>query len=140
KVTFEVDVTGAGKWTALNTINVPTKRGASHFFLTGDQGEWIRARVDVPAKLSVQFSYTDMESRNDSPNGIFTGLRPISQSAYTGGLLYGLGEDRRALGVAATTVTNGTSRPAGYYELDEHLKLVKKTDDTTDSFIRECFA
>src|SRR5690606_5372644 len=54
--------------------------------------------------------------------------------------LYGLGEDRRALGVAATTVTNGTSRPAGYYELDEHLKLVKKTDDTTESFIRECFA
>jgi len=140
KVTFEVDTKGAGKWTTLHTINVPAKSGISHLFSDRDQGEWIRARVDVPAKLSIQFSYTAMEDRDNNPDGIFTGLRSISQSAYTGGLLYGLGNDRRALGLAATTVTEGTSRPTGYYELDEHLKLVKKTDDTTESFIRERFA
>src|SRR5690606_21607276 len=74
------------------------------------------------------------------PDPIFDGLRSISQSSYNGGLLYGLGDNRRALGLAATTRVNGQSQPTGYYELDEHLQLVKKTDDTTESFIRDRFA
>ncbi len=140
RVTFEVDSTGTDQWTVFSTVTVPAKSGIPHFFTGHDRGEWIRARVNKPGRLSLQFSYTDAEDRDNNPDGIFTGLRPISQSTYKGGLLYGLGNDRRALGLAATTVTHGTSRAAGYYELNEHLKLVRKTDDTTESFIRERFA
>lgn len=140
KVTFEVDARGTGDWAALNSVVVPAKGSLSYFFSEHQRGEWIRARVDAPARLSLQFSYTDVEDRDKNPDGIFTGLRPIFESTYKGGLLYGLGNDRRALGLAATTVSQGISQPAGYYELDENLKLVKKADDSTETFIRERFA
>src|SRR3546814_20536622 len=126
KVTFEVDSQGTDEWTTLNSVNVPVKKGVSHLVSDRDPGEWIRARVSTPAKLSVQFSYNDVENRNEDPNGIFYGLRPIAQSAYKAGLLYWLGKNRRAPGFAATTVAPGTSKSAGSYELGEQLKLVKK--------------
>lgn len=139
-VIFEVDRKGTGEWTTLKTVTVPAHGGTSHLFTAADEGEWIRARVGVSAKLSLQFSYTAVDGRNSQPDVIFEGLRNISQPNYNGGLLYGLGNNRRKLGLAATTVVNGQSRPAGYYELDEQLRLVKKPDDTTESVIRNRFA
>jgi hypothetical protein len=57
-----------------------------------------------------------------------------------GGLLYGLGNDRRALGISAIQVENGLTTETGYYELDKELNLVSKDDAETNSFIKENFA
>lgn len=140
KVTFEIDAKGTGNWITLSTVTIPAKSGVSHLFSKDEQGEWVRARANRPAILSLQFSYTDTEERDGNPEHIFTGLRAISHTTYTGGLLYGLGNDRRVLGLAAASVDQGVSRAVGYYELDENLELVRKKDDTTASFIRERFA
>src|SRR5690606_21804282 len=55
KVTFEVDARGTGDWATLNSVVVPAKGYLSYFFSDRQQGEWIRARVDAPARLSLQF-------------------------------------------------------------------------------------
>src|SRR5690606_8208939 len=59
---------------------------------------------------------------------------------YTGGLLYGLGDNRRALGILAGKIEDNRFIEKGYYELDGGMKLVKKDDPETANFIREKFA
>ncbi len=54
--------------------------------------------------------------------------------------MYGLGNNRRALGIAAVKFENGLETETGYYELDEELSLVAKEDAETNSFIKKKFA
>ena len=85
----------------------------------------------MDAKATVQFNYAQKDTRGTTPDAIFNGLSKVRGNAATGGLLYGLGKNRRALGVAA---------PDGYYELNEKMELQKKDDEATLSFIRGKFA
>jgi hypothetical protein len=57
-----------------------------------------------------------------------------------GGLLYGLGNNRRALGIAATLFDGKTQLPQGYYELNDKLELNPVDDEETHNYIREKFA
>ena len=75
-----------------------------------------------------------------SPAEMFGGLATADQNQALGGLLYGLGNNRRALGVSAMKFEDGTATETGYYELDENLNLVAKDDAETNSFINEKFA
>src|SRR5690606_40322358 len=71
--------------------------------------------------------------------GVQTCALPI-YPIYQGGLLYGLGKNRRALGVLAGKLNHGVFLESGEYELDGGMNLVKKDDDSTATFIREQFA
>ena len=64
----------------------------------------------------------------------------MSDSKSIGGLLYGLGNNRRALGISAVRFEHGQETESGYYELDAQLNLVKKNDPETHAFIKEKFA
>lgn len=57
-----------------------------------------------------------------------------------GGLLYGLGNNRRVLGMAALTYTGGQPTDVGYYELDGTMQLVRKKDAGTLETIKRKFA
>jgi hypothetical protein len=91
-------------------------------------------------KATVQFTYTGNDNRGSSPDAIFAGLSDVNQARSTGGFLYGLGNDRRALGVAVRHYEGGEPTSAGYYELDGNMKLQKKEDTEMYSFITESFA
>jgi hypothetical protein len=67
-------------------------------------------------------------------------LAEISGESSIGGLLYGLGDDRRALGISSVNFENGQQSETGYYELDADLNLVRKDDPETNTFIKEKFA
>jgi hypothetical protein len=137
---FETDKTGNNVFSALKTVAVAP--GSSEFieFAENEQGEWIRVSVNTATKATISFNYTDVDERQTSPAQMFKGIADVKETDVLGGLLYGLGNDRRALGISAVRFENGLVTETGYYELDENLNLVSKADPETNSFIKEKFA
>ncbi|MFC2123522.1 hypothetical protein ACFLU5_01825 [Bacteroidota bacterium] len=136
ELTFEVDVQGTGNWDALLTETILAGSSIRMEFSDDQQGEWVRVVSDKNARITVQFTYTARDGRSAAPDKMFSGLLNVSDGDVTGGLLYGLGDDRRALGVSARI--NGIE--SGYYELDSEMNLLLINDPETQSFINEKFA
>ncbi len=140
RITFEVDKTGNGNWVSLQTAPVGAHKAAQVAFSTNAPGEWIRVKSDRAANLTVHFSYSANDTRSANASEIFGGLSPLTSAANSGGLLYGLGNNRRALGMAALTYKGGQPSDVGYYELDGNMKLVRKEDAATLEVIKSKFA
>ncbi|MBC8155276.1 MAG: hypothetical protein H7Z72_20490, partial [Bacteroidetes bacterium] len=136
---FEVDATGKGNWKPARSVTVEAGQAVPVTFAANESGEWIRVTSNRATTATVNFNYTDASRFQKTPNGLFTGLTSIDQSAYSAGLLYGLGNDRRTLGVLAGQFANGKFSESGYYELDSAMHLVKKEDPKTAQFMREKF-
>lgn len=137
--TFEIDEKGNGEWKKCRSVFVQPGEAANVSFTTADKGEWIRVAVDKPAIATVSFSYTTTDKRTLESDKMFAGLATIDKKDRLGGLLYGLGNNRRALGLLAQSVTNGKVTETGYYEMGETLELIKKEDVETANFIRSKF-
>lgn len=139
-VTYEVDKKGDNHWSTLKSIELAAGGSAHVDFSSSETGEWVRAKTDREASLTLAFSYTDNDKRNHTPDAIFKGLANVRAESSQGGLLYGLGDNRRALGLLANETVNGKTTETGYYEMGEGLKLERKDDAETAGFIREQFA
>jgi hypothetical protein len=137
---FETDSKGNGTWKELMSVTVEAGQSVLSEFDSGDQGEWIRVVTDKNAKATVHFSYSDFDNRSLIPDEIFSGLVTVTEPESKGGLLYGLGENRRSLGMLAVDYDGNEAKEKGYYELDHQMKLVKKDDPDTETFIKERFA
>lgn len=137
---FETDQNGNNNWSAYESVTLES--GKEHYLEipANVKGEWIRVKTNKLTNATVHFTYSDQEQRSSASDLIFTGLATVNETAATGGLMFGLGNNRRALGLAAVNFNNGKSQPAGYYELDSAMNLVKKEDAETEQFIREKFA
>ncbi|MGN0048858.1 MAG: hypothetical protein ACI37U_08220 [Bacteroides sp.] len=135
--TLETDNEGDNRWSVLQTMEVAA--GTSLFVPFNPQckGEWIRARVDKETVASLSFSYTDKEKRPMEAAELFSGLAPITASHSRGGIVYSLGDDRRALGMLATETVDGETKEIGYYEMGDSLQLVRKEDEATAAYIRQ---
>lgn len=138
--TFEVDEAGTGTWRTLKSVDVGPGRAAGITFALADKGEWIRVRADKNTLATVSFSYTVPDTRSQKAAPFCRGLAAVADDNLKGGLLYGLGNDRRALGLLANEVTNGRVSETGYYEMNDRLELVRKDDEETAGFIRTKFA
>lgn len=139
-VTYEADKNGNNEWSMLKSIELAAGESIHIDFSSSETGEWVRAKPDRPATLTLTFTYKDNDTRSTVPDKIFKGLADVGSESNLGGLLYGLGENRRALGVLANTTTDGEVWETGYYEMGEELKLERKEDITTADFIRDRFA
>jgi len=135
-LTFEIDDMGDGNWSVLRIEEM--KAGESKWieFSEGEIGEWVRLSSSENANATAHFAFTGDDNRSTVPDDIFQGITNANEDAKSGGLLYGLGDNRRALGISTTI--NG--KVSGYYELDETMKLVQKNDAKTQQFIAEKFA
>ncbi len=138
--TFEVDEAGNNAWKTLKSVTVEPGKAASITFIAQDKGEWIRVKTDKNTQATVSFNYAMTDSRSTTSSPIFAGLTAVEENTLTGGLLYGLGDNRRALGLLANTTVNGKTTETGYYEMGDELKLVKREDTKTADFIRTKFA
>lgn len=137
---FEIDNVGNGNWTPLKTVKLKAGEAVDLVFEKNEAGEWIRITSDGDTKATAHFSYTDHARYPSGESRLFDGMAMAdSDVPVTGGLLYGLGDDRRALGILATNTSNGETSEAGYYELDGEMNLVKKEDTETAAFIRQNF-
>jgi hypothetical protein len=137
---FEVDKNGNQNWEALKTVSIRAGEAANVEFSENETGEWIRVKPESNTTATVSFNYFDVDERVSSPAQMFKGIAEVKETDVLGGLLYGLGNDRRALGISAVRFENGQETETGYYELDEELNLVAKSDPETNSFIKEKFA
>jgi len=137
--TFEVDKAGNGTWEKLSNVILQPGETQCVDFESSTPGEWIRVKVDRETTATVHFFYTGNDARPAYSHSIFTGLSHITENESTGGLVYGLGENRRALGILAGTFTGDQFRETGYYELDGEMNLVRKDDNKTADFIRTRF-
>jgi hypothetical protein len=138
--TFEVDKKGNNTWTKLKTIPVRSGESVDVPFKSGEQGEWVRVLPDKATIATVHFDYAAKDGRGTQSDPIFAGLADVNETGSSVGLLWGLGNNRRKLGVLAGTATNTGSTENGYYELDSLMNLEKKEDPKTAGFIREKFA
>lgn len=129
---FDGDMLGDNSWITLKTVEVSAESSA---FLTFDDSvkpEWVRVRVDKATNTTVSIVHIENETRTVRWHNMFDGLARIDQNeAHSKGLLYGLGDNRRALGVWATTSTGESA----YYELDGNLNFEIKEDEKTARFI-----
>jgi len=137
---FEVDKKGDGNWTSIKSISVSPNQSAEVIFNEEEKGEWVRVKTDRATKGTVHFTYTDQSRYVTSTSPMFSGLAELGETDYFGGLLYGLGDNRRALGVLSGKFVDGEFLENGYYELDSKMNLIKKEDAKTADFIREKFA
>lgn len=135
--TFEIDQKGNNVWKELTAVQVEAGQSAYLPFTAKEQGEWIRVKIDKESNVSVSFVYTTVDTRSSASSSIFNGLSKVSEENTLGGLLYGLGKNRRALGVLASNIENGKVIENGYYEMSDTLALVRKDDTQTADFIRE---
>ncbi|UHG93981.1 hypothetical protein [Spirosoma oryzicola] len=140
QLTFEVDKSGTGSWSRQQTVTVGAHKAAHVPFAAVVTGEWIRIKSDKAANLSAHFSYSANDTRTTTANPLFAGLSTVSTTATSGGLMYGLGADRRALGLAASTYNGGQSTDVGYYELNADMQLVRKEDAGVLNVIKTKFA
>ncbi|MDB4584850.1 hypothetical protein N9164_17000, partial [Draconibacterium sp.] len=137
---FEVDKAGNKKWEMVKTVLVNPGSTEQIEFVAQEEGEWIRVLSKSNTTATVNFNYSDLDKRAKSPAAMFNGLSNVEDAKAIGGLMYGLGDNRRALGISAMNFENGLVTETGYYELDDAFNLEPKDDVTTNSFIKEKFA
>jgi hypothetical protein len=136
---FEVDRDGRDRWTPLQSVDVPASGYAWVDFTASERAAWVRVRLPRAADgVTVLFTLANTDPRAAAASSIFDGLALTTDTAVTGGLLHARGGGRRTLGVAVDRVRAGRIADAGYYELDEHLRLAPGTvpHDTDSAWIR----
>ena len=139
-ITFEVDQNGNNSWNSIESVELAAGESTVVDFSSSQVGEWIRVTPDRATTLTVAFTYKDNDSRSTATDAIFNGLTNVESESTQGGLLYGVGDDRRVLGLLANTTMDGETAETGYYEMGADMKLIRKEDTETADFIRERFA
>lgn len=136
-LTFETDVQGRGEWNLMRKVSVDPGRSVNVEFDGDQKGEWIRISPDVASSLTIHFWYTEPETRPASHEGIFKNISDVSDNGSVAGLLWGLGDNRRKLGLVAGIASDSSFAEGGYYELDSAMNLVRRDDPAMFSLIRE---
>lgn len=136
---LEIDRDGTGDWESFRKIDLKSGQSEVLSWNKNELAEWIRVKSDKNTKATVHFSYKDLDTRTVFNESIFHGIKSQLNESYFGGLLYGLGENRRALGIAARKINAVGATEKGYYELDGQMNLVKKEDGKTFDFIEKGF-
>ena len=138
---FEADAKGNNRWAAVQNITVNAGASVFYSFSAAESGEWVRVVADKDTRATVSFNYSDKEARPATADALFAGIATIdSDVSVTGGLLYGLGENRCVLGLLANRMENGKTVTEGYYEIDEKMRIVRKDDVETEAFMEASFA
>ncbi|MBQ8062213.1 MAG: hypothetical protein IJ205_09800 [Bacteroidales bacterium] len=132
RITFQVDRKGDGQWVDLKTIFVGSGESLFVPFDSGDAGVWVRALSSSDILADLTFVYAPKETRGTTPDPIFKGLAKVDETNDSQGLLYGLPDQRRALGILASTAEGER-----YYELDGGMNLLEKDDSLMERHIRE---
>ena len=133
-ITFEADRKGDGNWTELKKVRLEASSSLFVPFEATDDAVWVRAVSDTGIKADLTFVLAQKETRGNEPDPIFAGLTSVKRDADSQGYLYGLPDQRRALGVLAET-DDGEK----YYELDANMDFVAKDDAKTAEYIKDKF-
>jgi hypothetical protein len=121
---FEIDREGRDRWTPLRSVDVPASGYAWVDLSDAGRAAWVRMRLpQAAAGVTALFTLANADRRPAAASSIFDGLALATDTSVTGGLLHARGGGRRTLGVAVDRATAAGTAGAGYYELDERLRL-----------------
>ncbi|AKP53126.1 hypothetical protein [Cyclobacterium amurskyense] len=137
--TIEIDAKGDGNWETTDEVEVKAGESTRKYFDQNASGEWIRLTANQNTIATAHMAFANPETRKAMQTGIFEGVNTIEQNDFKGGFLYGLGDDRRKLGLVAKSYKEGKPTDLGYYEMDDKFQLVKVEDPTTQQFINDNF-
>ena len=127
--TVEIDRQGNNQWQTLREITVPAHGYVAHVFSEDEQGQWVRLTADRNASdATAWFSYADADARSTQPATIFEGLATADSTHILGGVMRGLGNDRRTLGLIAQNSDNN-DRPL--FEINAALGFATSDDADT---------
>ncbi|MGP1435289.1 MAG: hypothetical protein ACTTKN_01435 [Phocaeicola sp.] len=132
---FEIDKAGNNHWEKSIKVSVPS-HSSRMVSLDKLLGEWIRVTVDENTKTTVAFVYGDVNVRSVKNDTIFEGIASVNDTEMRGGILYGLGGNRRKLGIVANVIKDGIAINKGYYELDGEINLLPVEDEAYETFIK----
>jgi hypothetical protein len=136
---FEVDREGRDRWAPLRSVEVTASGYAWIDFSDVERAAWVRVRLpSAAAGVTALFTLANADRRSATASPIFDGLALATDKSVTGGLLHARGEGRRTLGVSVDRRTTSGVAPAGYYELDERLRLAPAgaPHEADDAWIR----
>lgn len=134
-ITFEVDKAGNGSWTEFRKVSLGAASSAFVPFETTDDAVWIRVVSSADIDADLTFVYGEKETRSTRPDPVFEGIATIGNGGDSEGWMYGLPDQRRALGVLARTADGEQ-----YYEIDGDMNFVARDDAQTAGYIRDKFA
>lgn len=134
EITFEADKKGNGEWTELRKVSVPANSSVFIPFAAEDDAVWVRAISSADIRADLTFVLAEQETRTTESDPIFEGIATIKKGADSQGHMWGLPNQRRALGILAQTAAGEQ-----YYEIDGEMNFVAKSDDETADYIRDKF-
>jgi hypothetical protein len=140
RFSIEIDRAGRGDWVLRSAHSLAPGQTLALAFEPGEAGEWIRVTADRSTRATVWFSWTGGRPAPEDGSGLFGGVARAGEGTHSGGLLYALGGDRRALGILAGDIGADGFRETGYYQLDERMRLTRVDDPETADTIRRKFA
>lgn len=135
EITIEADKDGNGIWSELRKVALPANSSMFLPFESADDAVWVRAVSSADIVADMSFVFAERETRGTEPDSMFKGVATLKKGADSKGFMYGLPNNRRALGILANT-----SSGEQYYELDGEMNLVAKADEETADYIRDKFA
>ncbi|MEN5434974.1 hypothetical protein ABE545_15165 [Sphingobacterium faecium] len=139
EIEIQLDHDGTGQWTTYETCTVASGRSLVQNFPSDTKGEWIRFISHSNAQITAQFTYVDNRDvqRDDQ---IFRGVAGLSAPSISAGLMVGLGDNKRSLGIVASQLNGGVFAKTGYYELTPDMLLKPTVDGKEEKYIEEKFA
>ena len=137
---FETDEDGTGVWKKSMEIILGEGETGYVEFPANMAGEWIRIKTSDSTIATAAFVYAPKEKRKTKTDGIFSQLASIDDfakgEAFNGGLLWGLGNDKRRLGILGEKAANGEFCVSGYYEADSLMQIASSNDMKTADKIK----
>ncbi len=118
---LEVDREGTDEWREMRRISLPARGAVSHIFEEGENGAWVRLRIEGGARaVTANFQYRNRDPRNAKNGREFAGIARAGGEASSYGLMRSLAHDR--LGLVASSNPDGSD--AAYYEINQRMELV----------------
>ncbi|EON75330.1 hypothetical protein ADIS_4243 [Lunatimonas lonarensis] len=138
--TLQIDPSGKGEWQDYRSLDIRPGASEAITFGADEQAEWMRIIPKSATKATAHLAYVTQDNRGTQRDGLFAGVNKVGDQPATGALLYGLGDNRRKLGLAAKRMEDGKYVEAGYYELDASMVLERVEDPEMETFITTKFA
>lgn len=133
---FELDKNGNNSWKKCKNVVIPAHKDTLIIVEPTLEAEWIRVKTLKDFNGSVVLLYSDIEARSESNNSMFNGVARIDNvDKATGGILYSLGNNRKALAIQAKKIVDGKMSDIGYYKLNESMEIIKKEDMYVEYFM-----
>lgn len=127
-ITLEVDKEDNQEWQTLQKVKLSGQESVYLPLAKGNKGVWLRATSDQDIQADLSIVLAQQERRGTRPDKMFEGLNHIGETAEESALLWGLPNNRRALGIASDN---------GYYELNGDMLMEAKTDPEMEQRIRK---